>query len=202
MNDKIKNIVFDVGMVLIDFCWDKPCREYGFSDEVIAAFEKKMIQSEYWNNMDEGTMTEQEAIVRFKEAMPEYSNEIDKFWEKPEKFVEEYSFAAPLINELHDKGYYVYLLSNYPLHMYEIHWPSFKFFSLVDGYVVSSVEKLCKPNPAIYKLLCDRYHLIPEECLFIDDREVNVDAAKGIGMNGLLFDGEESVRKYIFTKGE
>ena len=128
--------------------------------------------------------------------MPEYSKEIDKFWEKPEKFVEEYPYSEALIDDLHKEGYYVYLLSNYPLHMYELHWPSFKFFSKVDGYVVSAVEKLCKPDPEIYKLLCDRYDLIPEECLFIDDRQVNVDAAISVGMSGLLFEGEESVRKY------
>ena len=197
MDKRIKNIVFDVGMVLIDFCWRKPCEELGFSEELIDIFDKKMVQSEYWHNMDEGTMTEHEAIVKFKEAMPEYKKEIDMFWEKPEKFVEEYTFAAPLINELHEKGNYVYLLSNYPLGMYELHWPSFKFFSLVDGYVVSSVEKLCKPNPEVYKRLCERYHLVPEECLFIDDRQDNVDAAKSTGMDGLLFEGEKSVRDYI-----
>lgn len=197
MDKRIKNIVFDVGMVLIDFCWEKPCRELGFSEEIISAFEKKMVCSEYWHKLDEGTMTEEDAIDKFKEAMPEYTKEIDMFWEKPEKFVEEYSFAAPLIRELHEKGYYVYLLSNYPLHMYEIHWPSFEFFSLVDGYVVSSVERLCKPDPAIYRLLCERYHLIPEECLFIDDRRDNVESAIGIGMSGLVFEGENSVREYL-----
>ncbi len=198
MDRNIKNIVFDVGMVLIDFCWDEVCREYGFSEEIISVFDKKMIHSEYWDHMDEGTMTEKEAIAKFKEVMPEYTKEIDMFWERPEKLVKEYEFAAPLINELHDNGYNVFLLSNYPLHMYEIHWHTFDFFSITDGYIVSSIEKLCKPDPAIYKLLCERYHLAPEECLFIDDRQINVDAAKGVGMTGLLFKGEESVRKYIF----
>lgn len=197
MDKRIKNIIFDVGMVLIDFCWDKPCRELSFSEEIISAFEKNMIQSKYWNQMDEGTLMEEDAIVKFKELMPEYAGEIDQFWEKREEFVEEYPFAAPLIRQLHDNGYYVYLLSNYPLHMYELHWPKFEFFSLVDGYVVSSVEKLCKPDEAIYRLLCERYQLVPEECLFVDDRQVNVDAAVKVGMQAVLFEGEDKLREYM-----
>ena len=197
MDNKIKNIVFDVGMVLIDFCWEKPCRDMGFSDEIIKAFEKNMITSQYWHKLDEGSMTEDEAIVRFKEIMPEYTEEIDRFFSVPESFVKEYDYAAPYIDELHDRGYYVYLLSNYPLHMYELHWPTFKFFSKVDGYIVSSVEKLCKPNPEIYHCLCDRYHLNPEECLFIDDRDDNVETAVSIGMTGHVFKGEAKLKEYI-----
>ncbi len=197
MDKKIKNIIFDVGMVLVDFCWDRYCRELGLSEDVISAFDANMIQSKYWGRLDEGTMSEEEAIERFKEAMPELSSEIDRFWAEPERFVEEFSYATPLIKELQSKGYHVYLLSNYPLHLYEIHWPKFKFFSIIDGYVVSAVEKLCKPNPAIYKLLCERYDLKPEECLFIDDRQINVDAAAGTGMSGLLFEGVDSVKRII-----
>jgi putative hydrolase of the HAD superfamily len=196
--DKIKNVIFDVGMVLIDFCWDGYCRELGFSEEIIAEFEKMMITSKYWHLLDEGTMTEEDAIIKFKEEIPQYAKEIDTFWEHPEHFVKEYDFAAPLVDELHSKGYYVYLLSNYPLRLHELHWNLFKFFPKIDGYIVSAKEKLCKPDPAIYHLLCDRYNLDPSECLFVDDRQENVDAARSIGMDALLFTDEKKLREYIF----
>lgn len=198
MKDNIKNVVFDVGMVLIDFCWEQHCRDIGLSDEVIKTFEKYMINSKYWGLMDEGLLTEEDALLKFKEEMPQYVKEIDRFWEHPEKLVREYDFASPLVDELHDKGYYVYLLSNYPLGLYKIHWPLFDFYSKVDGYVVSAAEKLCKPNPAIYNLLCERYNLKPEECVFFDDRQENIDAATRVGMEGILFEGEHSVRNLFF----
>ena len=198
MKDSIKNIVFDVGMVLIDFCWEKHCRTLGFSDEVIAAFDVNMIHSKYWDMLDEGLVTTQEAIDAFIGSMPQYEKELEQFWAAPEGLVEEYDYSVPLISKLQEKGYKVYLLSNYPLDMYQLHWPSFEFFKLVDGYVVSAPEKMKKPNPAIYELLCERYGLKAEECIFIDDRQENVDAAIGVGMESVLFTGYEALLKELF----
>lgn len=197
MDANIYNIVFDVGMVLIDFCWEKHCRRLGFDEAVIHAFDVNMIHSQYWSMLDEGLLEEEEAISQFLKCMPSYQKEIMKFWEQPEYFVEEYDYAAPMISRLKNLGYHVYLLSNYPYNLYKIHWPSFEFYSMVDGYVVSAAEKLRKPNPAIYKLLCNRYQLKPKECLFIDDRPDNVEAAMQVGMKAVLFEGYESLKAYL-----
>lgn len=200
MEKNIRNIVFDVGMVLIDFCWVKHCHRLGFDEEVIQAFETNMINSRYWELMDEGMIQEKDAIHEFIKKMPMYQKEIQRFWEQPEYFVEEYAYSTPMILELKKKEYKVYLLSNYPLDLYKRHWPAFSFYSFVDGFVVSAVERLKKPDPAIYKLLCDRYQLKAEECLFIDDRQINVDAAIKVGMQAVLFQGERELKKYLGLK--
>lgn len=202
MGEIINNIVFDVGNVLIDFCWEKHCRDLGFSDEIINAFSVNMINSEYWDKLDEGVMDENEAIEEFVTRMPMYEREIREFWDTPSGFVEEYPYAAELMDLLHEKGCRVYLLSNYPRHMYEVHWHTFRFFSKVDGYVVSALEKKKKPDLAIYRCLCDRYGLKPEECLFVDDRQENVEAAMKIGMKGICFQSLEQLQKesHIFRK--
>lgn len=187
MDKKIKNVVFDVGMVLIDFCWEECCKRLEFSEEIIHAFDVNMIQSEYWDMLDEGTITTKGAIDKFIAAMPQYEKEIRLFWEHAQWFVKEYDFATPMIKELQKDGYKVYLLSNYPYDMYKLHWPTFSFFELVDGYVVSAVEKLKKPDPSIYKCLLNRFELNASECLFIDDREVNVKAAQKVGMQAKQF---------------
>lgn len=193
----IKNIVFDVGMVLIDFCWVQHCKNLGFSEKVIDCFDKNMISSEYWDKMDEGIIVEADAIREFIKAMPQYREEIEIFWKHPEGFVQEYSYATPMIRRLKQKGYKVYLLSNYPLGMYQVHWPTFSFFSEVDGYIVSALERMKKPDKRIYKLLCERYRLNAEECLFIDDRQVNVDAAIEVGMKSVLFEEYEKLETYL-----
>ncbi|MCM1181016.1 MAG: HAD family phosphatase [Clostridium sp.] len=198
MKEGIKNVVFDVGMVLIDFCWEKHCRNLGFDDGVIAAFDVNMIRSGYWDMLDEGSITTQDAIDKFMEAMPEYKRELELFWASQEGFVEEYAYSAPLVRELKAKGYKVYLLSNYPLDMYRLHWPSFEFYKLVDGYVVSAPEKIKKPDPAIYHLLCERFGLKAEECMFIDDRQENVDTAVKVGMEAAVFTGYGKLREILF----
>lgn len=197
ISENIKNVIFDVGMVLIDFCWAQHCRNLGFSEDIIEAFDKYMISSDYWDKMDEGLLSEKEAIQEFIKVMPQLKEQIELFWQRPEGFVEEFSYATPMIQKLHEKGYKVYLLSNYPLGMYHVHWPSFTFYDKVDGYVVSAVERMKKPNKDIYELLCQRYHLRPEECLFVDDRQVNVDAAISIGMEAVLFKNYEQLARYI-----
>ncbi|MDO5154779.1 MAG: HAD family phosphatase [Eubacteriales bacterium] len=202
MKEQIKNIVFDVGMVLIDFCWEKHCKNLGFTEDVIEAFRVNMIQSTCWERLDEGTIEMRDAIQQFKDAMPQYQKELQVFWADMKGFVEEYDYALPLIRELQQKNYKVYLLSNYPLEMYRLHWPEFAFFHQVDGYVVSAVEKLAKPNPAIYQLLCNRYGLKAEECVFIDDRFINVEAAKACGMDGIVFEGYESLKMKLLDEGK
>lgn len=197
MNSNIKNIVFDVGMVLIDFCWAKHCRNLGFHEEIIESFDKYMISSKYWDLMDEGLISEEDAILEFIKAMPQYQQQIKLFWQEPQGFVEEYTYATPMIEKLKQKGYKVFLLSNYPLEMYKIHWPTFSFYDKVDGYVVSAVERMKKPDRAIYELLCKRYQLCPEECLFVDDRQVNVDAAIAMGMESVLFENYNQLAQYI-----
>lgn len=195
--DIIKNVIFDVGMVLVDFCWKEHCRNLGFDEDIIEAFDKYMVMSDCWNQMDEGTMSEENAIKYFVSAIPQYEMEIRKFWETKEGFVKEYDYANAMIRKLKEKGHKVYLLSNYPKEMYQAHWPMFSFYSQVDGYIVSALECMRKPNPAIYKLLCKRYGLRPEECLFIDDRQENVDTALSIGMKSVLFEGYEQILGHL-----
>ncbi len=204
MDQRINNIVFDVGNVLIDFCWEEHCRKLGYDEEMIQQFADQMVNSDCWSKLDEGTMTEEDAVAEFIHRMPQYEKEILRFWDTPEGFVKEYPYAAPMMDYLHQKGYKVYLLSNYPLHMYEIHWPTFTFFAKVDGYVVSAVEQLKKPDPAIYECLLERYHLDPGECLFVDDRKENVDAARRVGMQAVQFYSYEQLQKEydIFCKEE
>lgn len=197
MGQTVSNVIFDVGNVLIDFCWEKTCEMLHFSRDIIDAFEKNMILTDVWDMLDEGTISLEHAILRFIEAMPQYEKEVRLFWEHADTFVEEYDYAFELIKELKEKGYKVYLLSNYPLDMYKLHWPTFRFFELVDGYIVSAVEKLRKPDIRIYKLLCERYGLEPSACIFFDDRQINVDAAIEVGMLGILFESDETVKQYF-----
>ena len=82
------------------------------------------------------------------------------------------------------------------LRVFEQEIPGIEYF---DGTLVSAEEKLAKPNPAIYERLFEKFHLKAEECFFIDDRQDNIDSAKGCGMDGYCFaDGNvEGLRAYM-----
>lgn len=190
---EIKNVIFDMGMVLVNFRWRDYMMDLGFDKAVIEELGKKMVMSEFWEDMDRGIRNEEDALIYFKTELPQYEKEINLFWKNIADIVCEFDYAAPLIHKLHEAGYRIYLLSNYPLGLSELHWPNFSFINDVDGKVISAVEKMVKPEPDIYKLILNRYQLIPKECIFIDDRVDNVNTAKKLGMKGIVFQNYEQM---------
>lgn len=73
----------------------------------------------------------------------------------------------------------------------------FDFLSLLEGTVVSGIEKEVKPEPQIYRILLDRYSLKPEESVFIDDKEANVATARELGMHGIVFTSADDTRRQL-----
>ena len=187
MPDTIKTIVFDVGEVLIDFRYRDHMKDLGFNEEAIDFLSKNMVLTEFWHEMDRGTRMEKDAVLHFTSAYPEYKDEILTFWAHTEGLVREYDYAAPMIRYLKEQGYGVYILSNYPVETADRHWPTFRFLPETDGHIISGYEKLAKPEEAIYRLLESRFGLDLSTCLFIDDRQINLDAASALGMHTLLF---------------
>ena len=192
----IKNIVFDIGMVLADFRWEAYMRDdLGFSGEVIKVFGDRLIKSELWNDFDLGVKETGVITDEMKAKVSEYPLEAELFFERIEDIVAVYPYSRPWVQELKARGLSVYLLSNYPRDVYSIHEKKhFDFAPFVDGKVVSGFERMSKPDPRIYRLLFERYGLDPSECVFLDDRQVNVDAAVQQGMKGIRFDRYEDAR--------
>ena len=75
---------------------------------------------------------------------------------------------------------------------------SFPFINKVDGKVVSGFVKKVKPNADIYEFLVDKYGLKPEECVFIDDRQENIDAAKALNWQGIVYKSEEQAKNDLY----
>ena len=187
----IKNIVFDVGGVLVDFCYMEYMRKLGFPEEVCKEFESDIVFSQLWNDMDMGNLLLDEARVKFKERLREMyrscDREVDLFVENIKGIVKEYDYSKPLLQRLKDNGYGVYILSNYPKDLSDLHWKDFKFLPVADGYIISAYERMVKPDERIYRLLTERFGIDLTESVFIDDRQINIDAAEKLGMKGILF---------------
>ena len=93
----------------------------------------------------------------------------------------------------------VYGLTNWSMETFPEARERFEILQMIDNYVVSADVKLVKPDPAIFQLLLDRYHLAAEQSIFIDDNPNNVEAAKKVGMRGIHFTGADNLRQQLDT---
>lgn len=182
----IKNIIFDVGMVLVDFHWEQTMRELGIPETVIHDLDKRMIHHNLWKELDLANIPEEDIVSEFKAQNPQYADYIDLFFQNLDEVVTTFDGTAEFIQELKGKGYKIYLLSNYPARMWKMHIPRFLFYPYVDGEVVSYQYHLSKPDRRIYETLCAKYQLNPQECIFLDDRQENIDTAKALGFEGIV----------------
>ncbi len=199
----IKNIVFDVGNVLVSFRWRELMEELGLSKDLQTIFGKKVFENPFWIELDRGVLDEKDVISKIRGENSEYGKEFDLIWENVDKLVEPYDYTVNMIDTLKKRGFRVYLLSNYPVSLFELHTKCghFPFLDKIDGKVVSAYVKLVKPDREIYEYLLKKYDLKAEECVFLDDRPENVEGARKVGMEGILFENYEQAWAELNKRG-
>ncbi|ABQ46317.1 HAD-superfamily hydrolase, subfamily IA, variant 3 [Thermotoga petrophila RKU-1] len=194
---EVKNIVFDLGGVLIDW---RPC-EYlleSFPEEVARVLEKEIFKHEDWKLMDRGVLPENELWEKKKRELPEFKEYVERLErEVPELLrpIEENVRLLPALK----KSFKLYALSNYGKIYFEMVRKKYDFFKLFDGMVISSHVGYLKPEKEIYLELIRRYGIAPEESLFIDDTPENVEAARELGFRAVRLE-EPSRLKEILTR--
>ncbi|MBO4325255.1 MAG: HAD-IA family hydrolase [Lachnospiraceae bacterium] len=194
----VRAVVFDLGNVLVDFRYDAYMDEIGFDEETAQFFRDNIILSKLWQRMDRGVITMREARDLMITDYPDYEKAIRLFFEKIEGIIKPYEDSAPLVKQLRNAGYEVYILSNYPDELYEMHCASFAFLKDVNGAIISAFEKTAKPDEEIYRLLLSRYGLKSEECVFLDDRNDNIEAAESLGIRGIIVNHREEAFRSLF----
>lgn len=183
----IKNLIFDFGNVLVEYRMKEFMLEKGIAPDMIKRIFKATIMGPYWDEFDRGALTEDEAFAGFLSIDPEIEKELHLAFDNITGMLVKRDFAIPWIKELKAAGYNVYYLSNYSKKAFEECADSIDFLPYMDGGIVSHKELVVKPNPEIYNRLIDRYNLVPSECVFIDDTDKNVETAKQLGMEGIIF---------------
>lgn len=190
----IKNIIFDFGGVLID--WN-PHNLYDgyFGDKDKAQWFIDNVCTSEWNSqMDKGKpfgVGVAELVAKF----PEWEKEIRVYQSRWHEMVtKEVPGMVQLLTDLKQSGYPIYGLTNWSDETMQDEFKRWGIFRLVDDMVVSGREKILKPDPALYNCLLTRFNLKPEECVFIDDNQKNVDAAERMGIHALHFEGAEKLR--------
>ena len=195
----IKNIVFDIGNVLIGFDPKKYLTAL-FGKEKAVRISEAVFGSGYWPELDIARLSEERILGLFYSAAPDLHDEIKEAFDRIGECVEKCEWVTPFIDSLKQRGYGVYFLSNMSEHVKASNTEAFAFTSHMNGGIWSCDVHLIKPDPEIYRALFDTYGLVPEECLFIDDRKKNTDAAELVGMKGLVLDGREGIDSGIILK--
>lgn len=195
----IKNIVFDMGNVLIDFSPKEYLSEIIEDPLVVEKVYQEMFCHSEWSELDRGAVSEDEALASISARIPaykEYVKHVMTTWFKKLKPIEG---MFELVRDLRQQGYQIYLLSNASPRIYEYmhNIPAIQFF---DGYLISCDIRVNKPDLKIYQSLMCKYDLIAEECIFIDDLARNVDGAKAAGWQGYVFKGAVDLRHYFIEK--
>ena len=183
----ITTIIFDIGNVLADFAWETYYQSLGYGEEMFHRVAKATVLNPLWNEYDRGVMSDEEILQGFIDSDPEIEEEIRKAVRYIEPMVTRNDYAIPWIQELQDKGYRCLYLSNFSERGHRECAAALDFIPYMDGGILSYQEKLIKPMPEIYQLLIDRYGLVPEECVFMDDTLRNLEAAEKFGIHTIHF---------------
>jgi putative hydrolase of the HAD superfamily len=184
----VKNIIFDIGNVLIKFDPLAYLVEKYEDFETVMILYREVFQSEEWALLDEGLIDEDEAVRRVSDRIPEYREIVEKLIKTWEYFlIEDIKPSIYFLKLFKERGYQLYALSNYPQRGFLYTEEKYDFFKLFDGKVISYEVKKLKPDFGIYNSLLEKYSLKPEECIFIDDSYPNVEAARALGMNAVHF---------------
>lgn len=186
----IKNVVFDMGGVLINFDTERYIARFVPDAEDHALIRRELFRSVEWVQMDRGVITDAEVVSAVCARLPEHLHQaVQDILDKWHQDVPPLDGIYNLVEELKRKGYCIYLLSNTSarFHSFRKNIPALRFF---DGEFISADHHLIKPEPRIYQCFLEEFDLEGTECVFIDDTPLNVEGAMQCGIKGIVYHGD------------
>ena len=196
----IKNIIFDFGGVLID--WNP---RYFYKDVFSDIKEMEYFLSEVWspdwNMKHDAGFSFSEITCELQKLHPEYRNEIEMYQYNWEVMIKgEISENTKLLDALKSK-YRLFGLTNWSAEAFPVIYPKYEFFKVFEGIVVSGEEKVVKPGKEIYQLLLNKYSLLANESLFIDDSLKNIETANELGFSTIHINGIQILKEQLISMG-
>jgi 2-haloacid dehalogenase len=195
-------VVFDVGNVL--YGWDPESflvTQIADDDARLRFIEDVDLYG--WHESLDGGRAFNDAAAELSEKFPTYAHLIAAWGDRfGETITDPVPGMREIVEELDARGVPLFAITNFSADF----WPPFHerekaFFGRFRDIVVSGEEKLLKPDPALYYRALHRFGLKPEEALFIDDREINVEGAIAVGMHAHLFTSAEDLRARLKADG-
>lgn len=193
----IKNVIFDIGNVLMTFDPYHYYKDIFQDDERTKEICNRIFSHEAWLKYDQGLYFLDDLSTIYHKEYPQYAKEIDAILKDWMKLMQPMPISFSLMKNLKEQGYRILILSNISKDSADYLKCTQPFFSWSDGAVLSYEEKIVKPNTEIYRILLERYHIMAQESLFIDDNKRNIEAAATLGIKGIYLDEPEHIERYV-----
>jgi putative hydrolase of the HAD superfamily len=192
---RYKNIIFDLGGVIFEWNPDYFLPAILKTNTQAIDYFRTILNSGLWRSFDRGTVSIEQAAEKID---PKFDKALYvDFCRKLPKYITPVKEMVQIFYKVKKLGFKTYMLSNFPKELFEEVSKKNEFLKEFDGSVISYKVKEIKPEPEIYKTLLEKYSLNPEECLFLDDRKENLEAAKKIGIDGILVEEPKKVTQEL-----
>jgi 2-haloacid dehalogenase len=187
-------VVFDLGGVLIDWnprhLYRQLFADPGEMEDFLAR-----ICTDDWHRAHDLGEDITASCERLAALHPDYRDAIMAWaWRGEEMAAGQFDRTVDVLSSVKAAGLPCYALSNMEPDAFAIRCTRFEFMTWFDGHVISGVERVAKPDPRIFEILLERYALVPEATVFVDDVQPNVDAARALGLNAVRFTGAGQLR--------
>lgn len=201
VTQRLEAVVFDVGGVLLD--WDP---EYLYRRLIPDAEERRRFLTEVctpeWNLAQDAGRPWSEAVAELTERFPEQAELIAAYDERWEETVAgSMDETVGVLEDLRRAGTPVFALTNFSSEKWEVAVDRWPFLGTFEGRVVSGHEGVTKPDPRLYRILLDRFGLVPERTFYVDDRPENVEQARRLGIRAELFIDARTLRSQLSSRG-
>lgn len=193
----IKNIIFDLGNVLIEYKPEKFVSEFVVKENQ-KSFLERIFKKKEWADLDRGVLEYDNALEIFIKDLPEEKENIKKLFENDiQGVLFPIEKNLKLLSQLKEKGYKLYILSNFHKNAFAKISEKCNFDKFFDGKIISCDVKLLKPEKEIYQKIISDYNLNVEETLFIDDTLVNVQEAKKLKIFTIHLTNENELKEKL-----
>lgn len=199
---EIKNIIFDFGGVLMD--WDPRYffRDYFKDDEKMEYFLQNIAQSEWNEEQDRGRSLAEGTEIQVKK-FPEWEKELRAYYDNWTVMLKsDIPKNVEILRRLGNTDYQLFGLTNWSEETFPYAIENYDFFQIFNGkIVVSGTEKMIKPDPKIWHVLLERYHLNAAESVFIDDNPKNIEMAKILGFTTIQVTPDTNLEEELHLLG-
>ncbi len=184
---KIKNVVFDIGNVLLRWVPQEVIQNFFPEEKSPAEMVLKIFKSPVWLDLNRGKLTEKEAIRIYSQQLAISVARLDELMGAIKESIVPVEGSLELLDDLYEQGVPLYSITDNVKEIMKFLKNRYDFFHKFSGMIVSAEIGVLKPSPLIYQRLIDSYRLIPQETVFIDDLLQNAQGARDAGLQGIHF---------------
>lgn len=196
----IDTVIFDIGNVLAEWHWRRSFVEM-FGEALVEPLADATVRSPGWYELDRGALSEEEIVELLTKNAPQYAEQIARVVHESHHMVTMYPYAADWLKGLKAAGYKIYILSNFSEFGFNRLKPQFTFLQYADGALISYEVKQVKPDRIIYEMLCEKYGIVPENAVFLDDNAANTEAAIQFGLHAITVESKEQADEELQKLG-